>query len=171
MDYRALNERTVKDKFLILVVEELLDELYSVCFFSKIDLHSSYHQVLMHADNVAKTVFRTHQSLFEFLVMPFGLTNVSATFQTLMNDVLQPYLRRFVLVIFDEILIYSHSWSEHLQHVCLVLTTLKEHQLFMKRDKCAFGCMEISYLDHVISVAGVTMDQLMVQAVLDWPVP
>jgi hypothetical protein len=158
VDYRALNERTVKDKFPILVVEELLGELRGTCFFSKIDLRSSYYQILMHTDDVAKTAFRTHQGLFEFLIMSFDSTNAPATFQALMNDVLQSYLHRFVLVFFDDILVYSRSWSEHLQHVRLVLNTLKEHHLFMKRTKCAFGRTKISYLGHVISVTGVAMD-------------
>jgi hypothetical protein len=97
----------------------------------------------------------------------FSLTNASTTFQALMNNM----LRRFILVFFDDILVYSHSWSEHLQHVRIILTTLKEHQLFMKRAKCVFGRTEVSYLGHVISTTGVAMDQLKVQAVLDWPVP
>jgi hypothetical protein len=88
-----------------------------------------------------------------------------------MNEVLRPYLRRFVLVFFDNILVYSSSWSKHLQHVRLILTALKEHQLFMKCAKCAFGRTNVSYLNHVISAVGVTMDQLKVQAMLDLPVP
>jgi len=171
VDYRALNDATIKDKFPMPVVEELLDELRGAKFFTKLDMRSGYHQVLMFVGDVEKTVFRTHQGLFEFLVMPFGLMNAPATFQALMNDVLLPYLRGFVLVFFDDILIYSSLWTDHLRHVCTVLRTLQDHQLFLKRSKCAFGQSSVAYLGHVISEEGVAMDKQKVQAVLDWPVP
>jgi hypothetical protein len=99
--------------------------LHDATFFTKLDLHSGYHQVLMHPDEM--TAFRMHQSLFEFLVMPFGLTNASAIYQALMNSMLRPFLRQFMLVFFDDILIYSSLWSEHLCHVHLVFDKLQEH--------------------------------------------
>jgi hypothetical protein len=171
VDYRARSTRTVKDKFPITVVEELLDELWGASFFTKLDLRSSYHQVLVHPADIDKTAFRTHESLFEFLVMLFSLTNTPPTFQVLMNAVLRPFLRCFVLVFFNDVLIYSTSWAKHLTHLCLVLAMLQEHQLFVKRSKCAFGERSVAYLGHVISARGVAMDRQKVHAVLDWPVP
>jgi hypothetical protein len=124
VDYHALNAKTVKDKFPIPILEELLDELHDNSFFTKIDLRSGYHRVLMHPDDVDMIAFRTHQGLFKFLIMPFGLTNAPATFEALMNDFLCPFLWRFILVFFDDILIYISAWSEHPRHVRLVFEQL-----------------------------------------------
>jgi hypothetical protein len=119
---------------------------------------------------VEKTAFQAHEGLFEFLVMLFRLTNAPPTFQALMNDVLRPFLRRFVLVFFNGILIFSSSWSKHLCHLHLVFTKLQEHSLFAKRSKCAFGERTVAYLGHII-LPDVAMDAAKVQAVLDWPRP
>jgi hypothetical protein len=136
VDYRALNSKTVRDMFPIPMVDELLDELRGVRFFTKLDLRSGYHQVQMDAADIEKMAFCTHHGHFEFLVMSFGLTNAPATFQALMNDVLHDFIRVFILVFFDDILIFSDSWSSHLQDVRAVLQRLQEHSLAVKRSKC-----------------------------------
>jgi hypothetical protein len=171
VDYHALNALTVKDAFPIPVVNEMLDELNGARFFTKLDLRSGYHQVRMRADDVHKTAFHTHDGLYEFLVMLFGLCNAPTTLQALMNDVLRPFLRRFVLVFFDDILIYSSTWADHLRHLCTVLAIFRQHQLFVKQSKCAFRVPSVAYLGHVISESGVAMDPAKVQAVHDWPQP
>ena len=126
VDYIELNKMTIKDKFLILFIDELLYRLYGEISFTKLDLEYRYHRI-------------THQGHYEFLVMPFGFTNAPFTFQSLMNSIFKLFLIKFVSVYFDDILIYIKYWEEHLQHVDRVLKLSEEHQINSKPPKCAFG--------------------------------
>ncbi|XP_061355439.1 uncharacterized protein LOC133299968 [Gastrolobium bilobum] len=165
VDYHALNTITVLDKFPIPTVDELLDELHSAQIFSKLDLRSGYHQIKMHLHDVHETVFRTHNGHFEFLVLPFGLSNAPATFQATMNHVFSSFSQRFVVIFFDDILIYSPSLLEHAGHVVQVLQTLRQHQFFAKLTKCSFAVSSIHFLGHIISAMGVSPDPSKVDVV------
>jgi hypothetical protein len=170
-DFRALNKLTIKDKFPIPVIDDLLDELSGTQFFTKLYLRSSYHQIRMKEADIPKNTFRTHEGHYEFLVMPFGLCNSPSTFQSLVNHVFHPFIHNFVFFFFDDILIYRKTWIDHLSHVDRVLHLLSQHQLFLKQSKCAFGTSEVEYLGHLVGKDGVRVDPKKIESMQDWPHP
>jgi hypothetical protein len=138
VDYRKLNEVTIKNKYPLPKIEDLFDQLSGVRVFSKIDLRTGYHQLKVRESDIPKTAFTTRYGLFEYMVMSFGLTNAPAYFMNLMNKVFMKFLDKFVVVFIDNILVYSKTEEEHAEHLRLVLGTLREHQLYAKFSKCEF---------------------------------
>ena len=162
---------TIKNRFPMPVIEEILDELSGARVFAKLDMKAGYHQIRMLPEDEYKTAFKTHQGHYQFRVMPFGLTNAPATFQCVMNEVLKPFLRKFVLVFLDDILIYSPSMELHLHHLEQVLQTLRKHHLHLKQSKCTFAQDSLEYLGHIISATGVSTDPSKISDMLKWPTP
>jgi hypothetical protein len=138
VDYRSLNNVTIKNKYPLYRIEDLFDQMRGVRVFSKIDLRSGYHQMKIRPSDIPKTSFSTQYGLYEFTVMSFGLTNAPAYFMNLMNKVFMDYLDRFVMVFIDDILIYSKNDSDHEEHLRLVLQNLRDNQLYAKYSKCEF---------------------------------
>lgn len=148
-----------------------MDELAHAQWFSNLDLRAGFHQILLQPGEEHKTTFQTHLDHYEFRVMAFGLTGAPRTFQGAMNVTLAPGLRKFVIVFFDDILIYSRTYEEHIKHLALVLQWLSDDQWKIKFSKCKFAQSSIAYLGHVISGAGITTGSTKVQAIVNWPQP
>ncbi|GBG72311.1 hypothetical protein CBR_g11240 [Chara braunii] len=171
IDYRGLNAITVKNAEPLPRVDDLLDRVQGAKYFSKIDLKSGYHQIEVHPDDQYKTAFRTRYGHYEFIVMPFGLTNAPATFQRCMNDLLRPWLERFVVVYLDDILVFSKTLEEHQGHLRQVLEKLREANLKINAKKCDWAKTQVLYLGHVLDGDGVKPEDSKIAAIRDWPTP
>ena len=148
-------------------INDLLNQLKGAKYFSKIDLKSNYHQVPIEQTGICKTAFKYWEGIFEWLVMPFGLTNSPATFMRMMDDILWPFTNSFVVIYLDDILIYSWTWEEHLQHIQQVLDTLRQHKLYANLEKCSFDMYQIHYLGSIMDANGVHVDPTKIQVIRD----
>jgi hypothetical protein len=164
VDYRPLNEVTIKNKYPLPRIDILFDQLAGAKVFLKIDLRSG-------PEDIPKTTFTTRYGLYEYLVMSFGLTNAPVHLMYLMNSVFRPDLDKFVVIFIDEILVYSKSEEEHDEHLRVVLTRLRDHQLYVKFSKCEFWLKEVQFLGHVLSAEGVAVDPGKVKDLLNWKPP
>ncbi|KAL4026620.1 hypothetical protein IC575_015056 [Cucumis melo] len=167
VDYRALNNVTIPDEFLIPVIKELFDELNGANLFSKIDLKAGYHQIKMHKEDIEKKTFRTHEGHHEFLVISFGLTSAPTMFQSLMNSIFRSYLRKFVLVFLDDILVYSRGIDWHLQFGDCA-GSISEHKLYANNKKCSY--LRVDYLGHIVSGRGVEVNLEKIRSIKQWPI-
>jgi hypothetical protein len=166
VDYRFLNEVTIKNKYPLPRIEDLFDQMKGASIFSKIDLRLGYHQLKIRESDIPKTAFHTGYGLYEYTVMSFGLTNAPAYFMYLMNKVFMEYLDKFMVVFIDYILIFSKIEENHETHL-----RLRTHQLYAKFNKCEFWLSEVAFLGHVISSRGILVDPGKVRDVLNWMPP
>ncbi|KAG1953738.1 retrotransposable element [Pimephales promelas] len=171
IDYRGLNNITVKNTYHLPLMSSAFERLQGASIFTKLNLRNAYHLVRIREGDEWKTAFNTPRGHFEYLVMPFGLSNSPAVFQAFVNDVLRDMVDQFIYVYLDDILIFSSSLQEHVQHVRQVLQRLLENGLFVKAEKCVFHAQSVPFLGHIISVEGVRMDPDKVKAVVNWPSP
>ncbi|GKA65848.1 putative reverse transcriptase domain-containing protein, partial [Tanacetum coccineum] len=158
----------MKNRYPLLRIDDLFDQLQGSRVYSKIDLRSGYHQLIVCEEDIPKTAFRTRYGHYEFQLMPFGLTNVPTVFMDLMNRVCKLYMDRFVIVFIDDILIYSKSRKEHKGHLKLILKLLKEEELYAKFSKCEFWLSKVQFFGHVIDSEGINVDPAKIESIKDW---
>jgi hypothetical protein len=171
IDYRSLNEVTIKNKYPLSRIDDLFDQLQGAKYFSKVDLRSGYHQLRTKEADIQKTAFVTRYEQYEFTVMSFGLSNAPAFFMSLMNKVFMEELDKFVVVFIDDILIYSKNREDHKCHLRIVLGKLRAQQLYAKLSKCEFWLEKIAFLGHILTTEGIEVDPSKVEAVSKWRQP
>lgn len=171
IDYRQLNKVIIRNRYPLLRIDDLFAQLKRAAIFSKINLRSRYHQVHIKEDDTYKTTFRSRYMHNEFVVVPFCLTNAPTTFMCFMNNVLHLYLDKFVIVFFDDILVYSKNEEEHVENLVAVLRLLRENQLYSNISKYSFFQTEVHYLGHVVSKEGITLDPKKMRAIMEWLAP
>ena len=162
-----MNKVTIKNRYPLPHIDDLLDQLQGAKYFSKIDLKSGYHQFRIKIEDTRKATFKTRHGLYEWLVMPFGLTNALATFMRMMNEFFREHLDHLIIIYVDDILIFSKSWIEHLEHIRKALQILREQQLQANLPKCSFGCTKIAYLGFIINVHRLRVDPSKVEVLLN----
>jgi Reverse transcriptase (RNA-dependent DNA polymerase) len=171
VDYRQLNKITVKNKYPLPRIDDMLDRLAGAKYFSTIDLKSGYHQIRLSDEDVYKTAFTTPFGLYEWRILPFGLANAPAVFQSVMNRTLQPYLGKFAMVYIDDVITYSKTAEEHEQHLRLVLQALRENHFYANAEKCNIFAPKVDFLGHVVSAEGLAVDPRKTAVVAEWPAP
>ena len=171
-DYRKLNDLTIKNKYPLPLITELIDSLQNAKYFTKLDVRWGYNNVRIKEGDEFKAAFRTNRGLFEPLVMFFGLTNSPATFQTMMNDIFHIEIKQgHVLIYLDDILIFDNDLDTHHKHVRQVMERLREHKLYLKPEKCEFDQAEVEYLGVIVGNGKVRMDPVKIEGIKDWPTP
>jgi hypothetical protein len=171
IDYRSLNEVTIKNKYPLPQIDDLFDQFQGDKYFPKIDLRSGYHQLRIKEADIQKTAFVTRYGQYEFTIMPFGLTNAPSCFMNLMNKVIMEELDKFVVVFINDFIIYSKSQEDHDHHLWIVLGRLRTHQLYAKFSKCKFWLEKIAFLEHILTAEGIEVDPSKIEVVSKWMQP
>jgi RNase H-like domain found in reverse transcriptase/Reverse transcriptase (RNA-dependent DNA polymerase) len=171
VDYRGLNQITLRNRYPLPLIDNIIDRLGMAKIFTQLDIRDAYHKIRIATGQEWKTAFRTQYGLYEYLVMPFGLTNAPAVFQSYINSTLREFIDIFVVVYLDDIIVFSQTLKEHIQHVRRILTRLREAGLYLKLSKCRFHAREINYLGYLVSSEGISVEPARVETIISWPEP